>query len=90
MNKHVNITVTGRVQNVGFRYSTFSMARSLGVKGFVKNLPNKYVYIEAEGPDNILSDFINWCKKGPEYAKVDEVVIYETELKNFADFQIAK
>ena len=89
MNKHVNITVTGRVQGVGFRYSTFSIARVLGIKGFVRNLPNKYVYIEAEGPENLITDFINWCRKGPEYARVDEIVYHEAELKDFADFQIA-
>ncbi|MCK4504019.1 MAG: acylphosphatase, partial [Candidatus Aegiribacteria sp.] len=35
----VEITVSGRVQGVCFRYYTFETARSLGLKGFVKNLP---------------------------------------------------
>jgi two-component system LytT family response regulator len=46
---HKNIRITGRVQGVGFRYSARSLASSLGIKGFVRNLPNGEVYIEAEG-----------------------------------------
>ncbi|QER67308.1 acylphosphatase [Paucilactobacillus nenjiangensis] len=46
----IKITVTGRVQRVGFRWSVVSLAQRLNIKGFVKNLPNGDVYIEAEGP----------------------------------------
>ena len=43
----IKITVTGRVQRVGFRWSVASLAQRLNIKGFVKNLPNGDVYIEA-------------------------------------------
>jgi len=49
MKKHVNITVKGRVQGVGFRYSAMEAAEELGIKGFVRNMPDGSVYIEAEG-----------------------------------------
>lgn len=40
----IKITVTGRVQRVGFRWSVASLAQRLNIKGFVKNLPNGDVY----------------------------------------------
>ncbi len=44
-----HIIITGTVQGVGFRYYTRRLASSLGLTGFVKNLANGEVEIEAEG-----------------------------------------
>ena len=41
----------GQVQGVGYRWSARSQARYLGIHGFVKNLTDGSVYIEAEGKD---------------------------------------
>ena len=38
--KHYSINVSGKVQGVGFRYSTRSIAKMLDLNGFVRNLPN--------------------------------------------------
>lgn len=85
---HKKITVIGNVQGVGFRFSTKSMANSLGIKGFVKNLYSGDVYIEAEGSEIQLRQFITWCHKGNSYSRVYEVKIEEGELKNFTRFEI--
>jgi acylphosphatase len=87
--KHINITVTGNVQGVGFRFSTRSMARSLGIRGFVKNMYNGDVYIEAEGSEVQLRHFLEWCHKGSTYSRVYHIVVEEGELKNFTDFEIS-
>jgi acylphosphatase len=55
--KHWNIKVTGKVQGVFFRASTKAVADQLGVKGFVKNLSDGSVYIEAEGDEFALEYF---------------------------------
>lgn len=86
--KHKNITVTGNVQGVGFRFSTKNMAISLGIKGFVKNLYNGDVYIEAEGSEVQLRHFIEWCHKGSSYSRVYDVKIEDDELKHFTHFEI--
>ena len=65
--KCFQITISGKVQGVGFRYSARSMAHALGINGIVKNMSNGNVYIEAEGNDNVLKDFINWCNKKPRF-----------------------
>jgi acylphosphatase len=85
---HKNIRVIGRVQGVGFRYSCKRMAISLGIKGFVKNLYDGSVYIEAEGSEVQLHHLIEWCNKGPLNAYIEEVLITEADLKGFAYFEI--
>lgn len=91
MNKlHYNITVCGRVQGVSFRAYTAEEARKLGLTGFVKNLSNGNVYIEAEGTLNQLQQLVQWCYKGSPLAKVNQVEVLEGELKNFTEFIIQR
>lgn len=84
--KNLQIHIHGRVQGVGFRYSAKSMARSLKISGFVKNLPDDSVYIEAEGDEQSLKDFVRWCHIGPERAIIEKVDLKEGEIKNYQGF----
>ena len=88
--KHINITVTGKVQGVFFRASTKAVADQMGVKGLVKNQKDGSVYIEAEAGETFLEMFIDWCKEGPEKAKVENVAIVDAELKNYRNFEVVK
>ncbi len=87
--KHLNITVKGRVQGVGFRWSAQRAANTFGVKGMVKNMSDGSVYIEAEGSELQLSEFIKWCNNGPPMAHVSTVTFIEGNLKNFTEFSLA-
>lgn len=80
--KHLNITVKGKVQNVGFRFYTNKKAVELGIKGYVKNMPDGSVYIEAEADEVTLDHFVLWCKKGPSWARVDELLIQDAPIDN--------
>jgi acylphosphatase len=82
------IQVKGQVQGVGFRWNTLREARNRGIKGFVKNLPDGSVYIEAEGSIKQLNDFVEWCKKGPGFALVESVTKETFPPLNYRDFQI--
>jgi acylphosphatase len=86
--KHIKLTVAGRVQGVWFRASTKEQADNLGVHGFVRNLLNGNVYIEAEGTEEQLQRFVNWCKIGPRLAHVDEVVEEHGNPAHFTCFEI--
>ncbi|MCL4641277.1 MULTISPECIES: acylphosphatase [Olivibacter] len=88
--KHLNITVFGKVQGVFFRAATKAVANQLKVTGFVKNLPDGSVYIEAEGDAFGLENFLEWCHEGPEHAVVEKVEINSGELKNYNNFEILK
>jgi acylphosphatase len=90
MQSHLNITVTGQVQGVFFRSSTKAVADQLGIKGQISNEPDGSVYIEAEGDKVALEMFLDWCKEGPEHAKVISVERHEGELKNYRNFEVVK
>lgn len=85
---HYKINVMGHVQGVGFRWSASREARNRGIKGFVKNLSNGSVYIEAEGPIKELNSFVEWCKKGPGIGFVESVTIDTLPPVDFSDFRI--
>ncbi len=82
------LQVKGKVQGVGFRFYTQKTAREMGVKGFVKNMQDGAVYIEAEAGSDIMEAFILWCHQGPEWARVDNVSVQEKPIENFEDFLI--
>lgn len=85
---HRNITVTGRVQGVFYRASTFEKATHIGIRGFVKNQIDGSVYIEAEGTIDQLEVLIQWCKQGSAYAHVESLSTEEGQLKRFKKFEI--
>lgn len=73
------IFVSGRVQGVGFRYHTQEKARSLGVLGWVRNLDDGRVEVNASGASDVMLALIAWLKVGPTNARVDTVVIEDTD-----------
>jgi len=78
--KRIIINVYGLVQGVFFRYTTRKVARKIGLTGIVKNMPDGSVYIEAEGPEVKLLELLEFSKKGPKYADVEQV---KHEFKDF-------
>jgi acylphosphatase len=82
------LKVTGKVQGVFFRQSSKKMADEFGVKGYVKNCLDGSVEIGAEGNENDLKKFIEWCCQGPPNAVVINIEITESELKDYQDFKI--
>lgn len=87
---HLNITISGRVQGVGFRFAASNMAVSLGITGIIKNDINGDVYIEAEGDRNQLRNFVDWCFRGPSYADVEDVNTIEANVVNYKYFDIIR
>ena len=83
-----SIRVSGKVQGVGFRFYTQKTALDLGVKGFVKNERDGSVYIEAEAEADVMEIFVEWAKKGPEWARVDNVSLQDLPIQNFEGFDI--
>ena len=86
----VAMRINGRVQGVFFRASARDKATELGVNGFVQNAADGGVYVEAEGNEEILKEFIAWCKIGPPYAQVMTIVIEKQSEKGYVGFQIRR
>jgi acylphosphatase len=88
MTKHFDVTISGKVQGVFFRASTHAKANELGVFGFVKNERDGSVYVEAEGKEENLKEFLEWCSVGPPHAEVSRIDIKEGELKSYSRFEV--
>ena len=73
--RRIHAIVTGHVQGVSYRAATASEARRLGVVGWVRNLPDGSVELEAEGPQDKISELVAWCEKGPPSARVSGVAV---------------
>ncbi|HEC95565.1 MAG TPA: acylphosphatase [Euryarchaeota archaeon] len=89
--KQVHIFVSGRVQGVFYRANTRKKAKELGIKGWVRNLYDGRVEITAEGKEEDLKKFIEWCKKGPELAFVENIKVEWKDYKgNYKDFSVVR
>ena len=88
--KTVRLTIKGKVQGVFYRATAKDIADLLGVKGWVKNLPNNDVEITATAAGDVLQKFIAWCKQGPPKARVDEVTVEELNVEEFKGFKIIR
>lgn len=86
--KSVQLKVIGRVQGVGFRYYAVMKAKEFDISGYVKNMPDGSVFIEAEGNEDGLDKFIIWCQKGPFSARVENLDITPGVIKNYSSFSI--
>lgn len=88
--KTVRFTIKGKVQGVFYRATAKEVADLIGVKGWVRNLPDNNVEITATAPEDILQKFIDWCKQGPPKARVEEVIIDELSPEEFKGFRIIR
>jgi acylphosphatase len=89
MLKTLNIIATGRVQGVGFRFHTQTLAASHELTGWVKNRDDGSVEMMAQGENKQLRDFLEELKKGNLYAKVDDISVKgELHSETFSEFKI--
>ena len=89
MEKRLHIIVSGRVQGVWFRASTQAQARQMGLVGQVWNRSDGRVEIIAEGPEEILPQFLKWCAVGPAGARVDNLESdWSASIGEFSGFDI--
>lgn len=90
MQTRVHIVVEGLVQGVGFRWFVSRRAEATGIKGWVRNLYNGNVEIEAEADRSLLEEFIKEVKVGPRSAHVTNLhVEWKDSLpQEFSHFQV--
>jgi len=87
--KRLHLGVSGRVQGVFYRAETAKVAKSLGLTGWVRNLPDGRVEIVVEGDEEALQQFQRWCRQGPPAARVEEIEAREETWRGeFEDFSI--
>lgn len=88
--KHFSIHITGKVQGVFFRASAKGKAEELKITGIARNNRDGSVSIEAEGDEENLTHFVEWCKEGPPLSFVERCEIEEHALQHFKNFSIKR
>ncbi len=86
--KRAHVKIYGKVQGVWFRAHTKEMAEKLGIKGWVRNVPDGSVEAVFEGEEENLEEMIRWCHHGPPLARVTKVEIKYEEPKGEKEFRI--
>jgi acylphosphatase len=71
--RRVHVLVSGRVQGVFFRGATHAKMRSLGLSGYVRNLPDGRVEAVVEGDDARVEQALAFLRRGPPHARVDGI-----------------
>ena len=67
------VIVRGRVQGVFFRAEASTRARSLGLVGWVRNVPDGTLEAVFEGEQERVASMVRWCEHGPAGARVESV-----------------
>lgn len=79
MGRAVRMVISGRVQGVFFRQHALERARELGLRGYVRNLPDGSVEAVASGSKYAIEKFIAFCRRGPASARVEGVKVAELD-----------
>lgn len=88
MQRSVEIVVAGTVQGVAFRWHASAEAERWGVRGWVRNEPDGTVRCRAEGPAEAVAHFVEWCRRGPRWARVERVDVADVTPGGFQSFEI--
>lgn len=83
--------IAGRVQMVMFRDFTQRKARSLGITGWVKNLPDGTVEVVAQGERPALEELLRKLRRGPFLAKVEDIrAEWRVPSERFTAFELLR
>ena len=86
--QNVRIKISGCVQRVGFRYSAVEMASRNNIRGYIMNMHDGSVQMEAEGEPHDVDAFVSWCRKGPQGARVEFLECTPGDVQGHASFEI--
>jgi acylphosphatase len=89
MKIRATVVVRGQVQGVAFRHHAARAAAQHRVSGWVMNLPDGSLQGCFEGEEEDVRAQVEWCRRGPDQARVDELAVEEGEFTGeFAGFSI--
>ncbi len=83
-----NWIVTGRVQGVGFRYFTYSIANKYGLRGWVRNLSDGSVEVMVQGEEARIENLRKYLLRGNMFIKVGKIQEKTLEAEGFSGFEI--
>ena len=86
----VHLIISGKVQGVFYRATAKKMAHQLHITGWIKNTKEGHVEALITGESESVKKFIDWCRKGPGKAEVEEVEVERRQATSFEDFTIMR
>jgi acylphosphatase len=86
--RRVHVVVRGRVQGVYFRDYTRRQAQALGIRGWVRNQPDRSVEAVIEGEAGSVEAMLAWLNRGSPMSTVIAVEIVEEEARGEQGFVI--
>lgn len=84
------VIVHGRVQGVGFRWSTQDEATRRGISGWVANRDDGSVQVEIEGDEAAVDGMLDWLRHGPRAARVSGVDVTVQDPRGDAGFDVRR
>ncbi len=84
----VRVTVSGRVQGVGFRDATQRRARKLSLLGWVRNGGDGAVAVHAEGGSQAVEELLEFLRSGPRGAEVEGLEVSDVRAEGHEQFAI--
>jgi len=84
----VNVRIRGRVQGVFFRAEAQQRAESLGIAGWIRNAEDGSVEAAFEGEEERVHSLVDWCRRGPGGAQVDDVEVEPGEPVGETGFRV--
>lgn len=82
------VIVSGLVQGVYFRGTCRATAAAQGVRGWVRNLPDRTVEAVFEGETERVGQLVDWAREGPETARVEKIEVYDEEPEGLSGFEV--
>jgi acylphosphatase len=86
----VHLLIKGKVQGVFYRASAREVALTLDLKGWIKNTREGHVEAIVSGSEKALQQFIEWCKMGPDKAKVISINTTSIKEEKFDEFKVIR
>lgn len=87
--KRIRILIEGRLQGANFRYHTQQQAHKLQLTGFVRNLSDGRIEIDAQGDDESIDKMLAWCQQGPHSSQIKNILFrYDEPSENGSDFVV--
>jgi len=82
------ITISGETYGKGLRFSSMHIAHTLSIRGYVQYTRAGNIFIEAEGDDEHIDQFLAWCRNEATSPQVSSISIVEAAPKGHSSFDI--
>jgi acylphosphatase len=86
----MHLWITGMVQGVFYRATAAELARKLNLSGWIRNAEDGAVEATVSGGDEALHEFVVWCRKVPEKARVDNVIVTPKPDDGLMGFEVIR